>query len=251
MPHLRPTWRIERLFDTIGNVSLIDSFTLQGSLFGVCEPNVETTADFDRIELDDHCWVDVANRWMVGGDELFHHLLTLLDWQEHERPMYDRIVKVPRLTSGIDLTDPAVPGALQRGAADLARRYDRRFDRLGFNLYRTGADSVAWHGDRIGRHERHPIVGILTLGGARPFALRRNGGGSVRRLVLGCGDLIVLGGLVQTRWQHSVPKVAHADPRLSVMFRYGPDGRVPAGARAVTPPTSWESPHSTPRVARR
>jgi alkylated DNA repair dioxygenase AlkB len=222
-------------------VVVIDSFTLQGSLLGACEPTVDASAAFERVELDDHCWIDIATGWLAGGDDLFTRLVAQLAWQEHRRPMYDRIVAVPRLTATIDLDDPAVPGVLSQGAARLGRRYERRFERLGFNLYRTGADSVAWHGDRIGRYEVHPIVGILTLGGARPFALRRKGGGSTRRLVPGCGDLMVMGGLVQTRWEHSVPKVADADPRLSVMFRYGPDGRVPVGARDVTPRAPSES----------
>ncbi len=218
------------------------SLTLQGSLFGAGEPAVDSSVDFERLQLDPHSWIDSARGWMSGGDELFARLAGTVPWQEHERPMYDRIVAVPRLTAGLSLSDPAVPTALTHGARVLGERYSRCFDRLGLNLYRSGADSVAWHGDRVGRHVEHPIVAILTLGGTRPFALRPRGGGAGRRLLPGCGDLLVMGGLVQTRWEHAVPKVSVADPRLSVMFRYGPDGRVPDGAWNVTPRASWESP---------
>ncbi len=218
-----------------------ESLTFQGSLFGAGEPAVDPTVRFERLQLDPHCWIDLARGWMNGGDELFARLVAGLSWQEHQRPMYDRVVAVPRLTAGLSLDDQVVPTALTHGARILGLRYGRRFDRLGFNLYRSGADSVAWHGDRVGRHVEHPVVAILTLGGARPFALRPTGGGPGRRIVPACGDLMVMGGLVQTRWEHAVPKVSHADPRLSVMFRYGPDGRIPDGAREITPRGSWGS----------
>ena len=38
-------------------------------------------------------------------------------------------------------------------------------------------------------------------------------------LMLGWGDLLVMGGSCQRTWQHSIPKVAHALPRMAVMFR--------------------------------
>ena len=39
------------------------------------------------------------------------------------------------------------------------------------------------------------------------------------------GDLLVTGGLAQRAWQHSVPKVAHAGPRISLAFRHGASSR--------------------------
>ena len=40
-----------------------------------------------------------------------------------------------------------------------------------------------------------------------------------RALTLGWGDLLVMGGSCQRTWQHSVPKVQHAMPRIAIMFR--------------------------------
>ena len=34
------------------------------------------------------------------------------------------------------------------------------------------------------------------------------------------GDLLVMGGAAQHEWEHSVPKVAAAGPRMSVTFRH-------------------------------
>jgi alkylated DNA repair dioxygenase AlkB len=36
----------------------------------------------------------------------------------------------------------------------------------------------------------------------------------------GPGDLLVMGGTCQRDWQHTVPKVAHAEPRISLTFRH-------------------------------
>ncbi len=63
------------------------------------------------------------------------------------------------------------------------------------------------------------MVAIVSLGDSRRLALRPRGGGPARSFLLGHGDLLVMGGSCQRTWEHAVPKVAHAGPRLSVQFR--------------------------------
>ena len=123
-------------------------------------------------------------------------------------------------------------------------RYGEHFDSVGLNWYRDGRDSVAWHGDRVGRFGRAAIVVIVSLGEPRPFLLRPRGGGRSRSYLLGGGDLLVMGGDCQHEFQHSVPKVARAGPRLSVTFRHGARRaayeRVPVPRPAVViVPSSW------------
>ena len=55
----------------------------------------------------------------------------------------------------------------------------------------------------------------------RRFLLRPQSGGQSVAFELGWGDLVVMGGTCQRTWQHSVPKVARAGPRISIMFRRG------------------------------
>ena len=62
-------------------------------------------------------------------------------------------------------------------------------------------------------------MAIVSLGGPRRFLLRPAGGGHSRSFTLASGDLLVMGGLCQHRWEHSVPKVAAAPPRMSITFR--------------------------------
>ena len=115
----------------------------------------------------------------------------------------------------------------------LCERYDRTFDSVGFNLYRDGRDSVAWHADRIPKEIEAPVVVLVSLGEPRKFLLRPKGGGSSRTLMLGRGDLLVTGGNTQRTWEHSVPKVARAGPRISIAYRHGEPVRrsAPSGHR--------------------
>jgi alkylated DNA repair dioxygenase AlkB len=169
-----------------------------------------------RRELGSGAWYDVVEGWVSGADRLFANLVERAPWAAHERPMYDRTVVEPRLTTRVWATPPAPLPAM---AESLSRHYGCDLSTVSVNLYRDGRDSVAWHGDRVGRRRAETVVAIVSLGSPRRFLLRRIGGGRSLRLNPAAGDLLVLGGTCQRTWQHSVPKCAHAGPRISVMFR--------------------------------
>lgn len=102
----------------------------------------------------------------------------------------------------------------------MSKRYQVDFDSVSINLYRDGADSVAWHRDRIPKEIVDPVVALVSVGEPRKFLLRPFGGGSSRAFKLGHGDLFVTGGQTQRRYVHSVPKVASSGPRISLAFRH-------------------------------
>src|SRR5437764_1396295 len=60
----------------------------------------------------------------------------------------------------------------------------------------------------------------VSVGERRPFKLRPAGGGPSIGFALGGGDLLVMGGSCQRTWQHSVPKISRAGPRVSITFRH-------------------------------
>ncbi|THJ74649.1 alpha-ketoglutarate-dependent dioxygenase AlkB [Candidatus Frankia alpina] len=178
-----------------------------------------------RRVLSAGAWVDVRPRWIEGADALFERLRGGVPWRAERRPMYERMVDVPRLLAfygaGQALPDSALVAA--QGALDeyYAAELGERFVTAGLCLYRDGRDSVAWHGDRIGRGDRQDtMVAIIVLGSPRPLLLRPRGGGPALRFELGHGDLIVMGGSCQRTWDHAVPKSARpVGPRISVQFR--------------------------------
>ncbi len=190
---------------------------VQGSLFQLEE----------RRQLGDGAWIDIRSGWLTDADGLFEALLSTVPWRAERRHMYDRVLDVPRLVSFHDLTveDPPHPllARLRRRLNDIyAGELGEPFTTVGLCLYRDGSDSVAWHGDTIGRSSTEDtMVAIVSLGATRTFALRpRGGGGPSLRLPQGHGDLLVMGGSCQRTWEHSVPKTsARAGPRVSIQFR--------------------------------
>jgi alkylated DNA repair dioxygenase AlkB len=175
--------------------------------------------------LGDGAWVDLRRAWVTGADALFSRLVTGVSWRADRRAMYDRVVDVPRLVSFVEGDGPLPDPALADARALLDDHYasvsNGGFRSTGLCLYRNGGDSVAWHGDTLGRGAfRDTVVAIVSLGATRRLLLRPVGGGASVRFDLSGGDLLVMGGSCQRTWQHSVPKTARpVGPRLSVQFR--------------------------------
>lgn len=210
----------------------------QPSLFDV--PNVGFDASYrwlERRQLDETCWVDYAPNWVSGSDVLFDQVLESRKWGQRSRWMYEKRVREPRLTAPWNLRSgvPLEPAFLDELRGALSRRYNVTFDSIGFNLYRDGNDSVAWHGDRILKEIADPIVALVSLGEPRKFLLRPKGGGESIAYHLGRGDLLVTGGRTQRMWDHAVPNVAQAGPRISLAFRYGMDPLAYAHKKLVDP----------------
>ena len=177
-----------------------------------------------RRELADGAWLDHVPGWLNQPDDLFGALHKDIPWRSDTRQMYDRAVAVPRLTAWYSDCARTGQPALMRCRDQLNAQYGRHEDPLvsaGLCLYRDGADSVAWHGDRFGRGRTDDtVVAVLSLGSARHFLLRPRGGGPVLRFTVGHGDLLVMGGSCQRTWDHAVPKTRQlTGPRISVQFR--------------------------------
>lgn len=174
----------------------------------------------ERVRLARGAWVDLARGWVTGHEGLFDAVLTAADWAVWTRPMFDQVVAQPRLS--VSWGTDRLPEGLE-AIADMSRalsgRYGVRLDRVSANLYRDGADSVAWHGDTHLRDLATATVAVVSLGFPRTFRLRPRGGGDSLSWKVGHGDLMVMGGTCQRTWQHAVPKVASAGPRICVMFR--------------------------------
>jgi alkylated DNA repair dioxygenase AlkB len=200
---------------------------LQGSLFDQTdEVRLGPLAGVRRTPLGSGAWIDLLPGWLSGADALFERLAAEVPWRAERRAMYDQVVDVPRLLAfygaGDALPHPLLTEARDALSVHYAAELGEPFTTAGLCHYRDGRDSVAWHGDRIGRGARQDtMVAILSVGAPRDLLLRPAGGGgpTVRR-PLGHGDLIVMGGSCQRTWEHCVPKSTRAaGPRISVQFR--------------------------------
>ncbi len=210
----------------------------QPSLFGGADVEIDPGfRGLQRLTLDDDSWIDHLPGWLHGADDVFTSLVVELPWSQREVVMYHRALPEPRLTWwwGPETTGPEPLPVLERIRHVLGDRYGRSFDSIGCNWYRDGRDSVAWHRDRE-RVLTEPIVAIVSLGTPRNFLVRRHGGGRSIAFALGHGDLLVMGGRCQHDWEHCVPKVARAGPRISVTFRHHrrPRDRATRGCTAMS-----------------
>ena len=234
------------------------SVAVQGSLLDLGDDPAPGPVGPERVLLARGAWVDVQRGWLAGSAVLFTRLAERVPWRAERRRMYDRTVDVPRLlcfyAEDAELPDPALEACRHLLSQHYRAELGEPFRTAGLCLYRDGQDSVAWHGDTIGRGSTEDtMVAILSLGTARPLLLRpraANGADSVSaggarasgtgagaigavgdsagggassgalRYHLGHGDLLVMGGSCQRTWEHAVPKSARSTgPRISVQFR--------------------------------
>ncbi len=180
----------------------------------------DTFATAHRLPLDRGAWIDLARGWVSGHELLFDAVLDAADWAVWTRPMFDKVVAQPRLsTSWAGEELPPELASIRAMSASLSARYGVPLTRISANLYRDGRDSVAWHGDTHLRDQPTATVAVLSLGHPRPFKLRPRGGGTSLGWSVAGGDLAVMGGTCQRTWQHAIPKVRSAGPRICIMFR--------------------------------
>ena len=191
----------------------------QLGLFGGGAPSFDSYfAKLERTALSADAWFDYAPGWLTGHEALFAELAETIHFRREKRQMYERIVDVPRLIAALPDDGPAPP-IVERARVALSARYAEDFTRISLGYYRNGQESVAWHGDYVARELPTALVATLSVGAPRRFFLRPKGGGASVSLMLGWGDLLVMGGTTQRTFEHSIPKVRNAGPRIAVMFR--------------------------------
>ena len=104
-------------------------------------------------------------------------------------------------TVGKPLTD--VWKAKEKALED---HYGVGFEGITLAWYRDGRDSVAPHGDRIGRLCDDTVGATVAVGAPRRFLRHPAGGGRSLSFSPGWGDLLVMGGACQQTHVHGVPK---------------------------------------------
>jgi alkylated DNA repair dioxygenase AlkB len=196
----------------------------QTVLFATDSDDVPRLEGLDRLSLAHGAWVDVRHAWLPEADGVFDALVRRVPWRAERRQMYDRVVDVPRLVhtyrAGETLPHPALAAAREALTEHYRDELGEPFVTAGCCYYRDGHDSVAWHGDTIGRGKTSDtMVAIVSVGDPRRLCLRPRSGGESLSFEMGHGDLIVMGGSCQRTWEHAIPKVASAGPRISVQFR--------------------------------
>src|SRR5262249_22319213 len=52
-----------------------------------------------RVALDEYSWVEVVPNWLSGAHVLLSQMTVSVPWLQHERRMFDKVLREPRLTA--------------------------------------------------------------------------------------------------------------------------------------------------------
>jgi alkylated DNA repair dioxygenase AlkB len=158
------------------------------------------------------------------AQEWFAALRAKAAWTHMQRPMYDRVVDVPRLIASY--RSDAFPADLP--LADMLARVKTvvpaPYNAVGMNFYRDGNDSVAMHSDKLHMLTApHPIA-LVSLGEPRRMLIRAKTGNRASMAIdLEPGSLLCMSHASQLTHEHGIPKTKKPQgPRISVVFRVRP-----------------------------
>ena len=195
----------------------MDGYT-QSSLLP--RPEVETLVDDDTGRI-------VYKRALFDEGQRrlwFEQLRDGVEWRTERRPMYDRVVDVPRLVAHFALADHNVPGPISSMQPAVEAFCKVAFTSAGLNFYRDGNDSVAPHGDHLEMAPDEAPVALVSLGATRRMTIRsRTKPRRILDLDLEPGALLVMSYASHFNYDHGIPKTKqHVGPRISIAFRRTP-----------------------------
>lgn len=167
------------------------------------------------------------------SENILQRLWKEVVWQEEQIRMFGKWVTVPRLTAF-----EGEPGIGYRYAGKTHRAEgwsplvqmlrettenlcSQSFNSVLLNAYRNGNDYMGWHRDNEKELGLDPFIASMSFGMPRIFQLRRyqDKRGQIS-LVLRSGSLLLMGGNIQTEWEHRLPPKKYSSGlRINLTFR--------------------------------
>lgn len=188
----------------------------------------------ERIHLDRESWVDYGP-WLGDAEQASLHarLVSELEW--HARPInvFGRSVLQPRLIAwagGLPYRYSGQTLPPQPWTPTLTELLERLFRTTGvfynhvlLNRYRDGRDHMGRHADDEPELGRDPTIAAISFGAPRRFVIESKSRRyrKKRTIMMEPGSLMVMGGRMQHRFRHAVPKQERIeDERINVTFRF-------------------------------
>ena len=166
------------------------------------------------------------------ADKFFSDLLTESDWTQEHITIHGKRIPIPRLTawcgepnktyaySGIKVVAGAWTDALLQIKNRIEKVSNASFNSVLLNLYRHGADSVAWHADDEKELGMNPVIGSVSFGAPRKFQMKHKTKRHKRDIELRHGDYLLMAGETQHHWIHQIPKTKReVGARINLTFR--------------------------------
>lgn len=164
---------------------------------------------------------------------LYQNLTEKIKWQQDFIKIYGKTIPLPRLTAWYGETEKnyTYSGILMKPHKwnnDLLRIKEKieaiakvNFNSVLLNLYRNGADSVAWHADDEPELGINPVIASVSFGETRIFQFKHQENQALKsQIALENGSLLLMQGTTQHKWLHQIPKTTKIlKPRINLTFR--------------------------------
>lgn len=182
---------------------------------------------FDGEVIDFGQWLSPQQ-----AHDYFQYFLTQLPWQHDQAKLYGKHYITARQVawygnteydyrySGVQrkalMWDAQLLKLKQRLEAELAEP----FNSCLANLYHNGTQGMAWHSDADVSLAAETVIASLSLGASRRFLFRHIHTKQQVEIHLQSGQLLVMRGVCQQHWVHSLPKAMRVtEPRINLTFR--------------------------------
>lgn len=165
------------------------------------------------------------------ADRFFELFLNTIPWKDGSIKIFGRKHLKPRLESfhaedNVTYTYSGNMLMTENFTPDLSEIKERienqcfeQFNSVLFNLYRNGKDSNGWHADNEKELGIEPFIASLSLGETRIFKLKHQDGDKLD-IPLKHGSLLLMGGQLQHKWKHCIPKSSkRLESRINLTFR--------------------------------
>ena len=162
----------------------------------------------------------------------FQRLLQEIDWKHDEVMIFGKKIVTGRKTAwyGEEEFEYTYSKMTKKaalflpGLQDLRRKVEEvtglNFNSCLLNLYNSGNEGMGWHSDAEAELGKEPPIASLSFGAGRKFALKHKMSKEKVEVFLENGSLLLMQGITQKFWQHSLPKTKKVtEPRINLTFR--------------------------------
>lgn len=185
------------------------------------------------LPIDGEVYYDKDFLNVTESKTLFEQLLHEIQWQKDELRLFGKTYITER-----EVAWYADPGLMYRYSGATKRplewhpvllalknrieaRTQQTFNACLLNLYHHGEQGMGWHSDDEPELGETPVIASLSLGAERKFSFKHKHLNLKQTLWLENGSLLMMQGLTQKFWKHSLPKSKKIKAaRINLTFRY-------------------------------
>ena len=159
-------------------------------------------------------------------------LLSKIDWKNDEIIVFGKRIITKRKTAWYgdkpfnytysNVTKKALPWIEELLLLKklIERHSGETFNSCLLNLYHNGSEGMSWHSDDEKDLKKNAAIASLSFGAERKFSFKHKKNKEKVSLVLQNSSLLVMKGLTQINWLHSLPISTKITlPRVNLTFR--------------------------------